>query len=76
EYCASNPGSSLTGLRSLIMAKADAEMLMAAYRGVAQGWGESVEELVSGPCIVMQIQASNALYAVKEIAGPYQPLIA
>ena len=47
---------------------------MQVYKGVVQEYPAMVDELTSGPCIVMEIRAQNAPQAFREMTGPADPV--
>ncbi len=56
------------------MEKANAEEFYEVYKGVVQEYPAMVEELISGPCIAMEIRAQDAVRAFREAAGPADPV--
>ena len=44
------------------------------YRGVVQEYTGMVDELSSGPCIVMEVRANNCPAMFREMVGPSDPV--
>ena len=54
------------------------EHVLQVYRGVVNEYKEMVNELMSGPCVAMEIVATEAcddvVSAFRELAGPADPV--
>ncbi|XP_071993838.1 nucleoside diphosphate kinase homolog 7 isoform X2 [Engystomops pustulosus] len=69
-------GFEISALQMFTMEKANAEEFYEVYKGVVAEYTEMVVELCSGPCIAMEIQATDAPKSFREFSGPADPEIA
>jgi len=70
-------GLEVSGLRSISITTEDAADFFESYRTVVSEYERWVKELSSGPCIVMEVRGDhNIVQTVRELAGPYDPIIA
>ncbi|CAI2373287.1 unnamed protein product [Moneuplotes crassus] len=53
-----------------------AEEFLEVYKGVLPEFLPIVEELTTGPCIVMEIRQENVVEAFRKLCGPHDPEIA
>ncbi|XP_073523326.1 nucleoside diphosphate kinase homolog 7 [Phyllobates terribilis] len=71
-----NAGFEISALQMFTMEKANAEEFYEVYKGVVAEYTEMVVELCSGPCLAMEIQATDAPKSFREFCGPADPEIA
>ncbi|XP_071839564.1 nucleoside diphosphate kinase homolog 7-like isoform X2 [Apostichopus japonicus] len=71
-------GYQVTGLQMFHMEKANAEEFFEVYKGVVAEYIDMVNELSSGPCIVLEVtgQGDNIPTKFREFVGPADPEIA
>ncbi|XP_056414176.1 nucleoside diphosphate kinase 7 [Hyla sarda] len=69
-------GFEISALEMFTMEKANAEEFYEVYKGVVAEYTEMVVELCSGPCIAMEILATDAPKSFREFCGPADPEIA
>ncbi len=67
-------GFDVTTIGQFHIHKANAEEFYEVYKGVVQEYNGMVEELTSGPCVVLEICAQDAPRAFREMAGPADPV--
>jgi len=67
-------GLGVSAMLKLTMDEADAEEFLQLYKGVVQEYPLMVTELCCGPCIAMEICGNDAQQAVRELAGPPDPV--
>jgi len=53
-----------------------ADEFFEVYKGVLPEYVGMVEEMTSGPCIVMEIRQENVVKAFRDLCGPMDPEIA
>ena len=56
------------------MDQADAEEFLQVYKGVVHEYPLMVAELSCGPCIAMEVCGNDAQAAMREMAGPPDPV--
>ena len=56
------------------MEKANAEEFYEVYKGVVQEYGSMVAEIISGPCIALEVRAQDAPQKFREMVGPVDPV--
>ena len=66
-------GFEVSAMQMFCMEKANAEEFYEVYKGVVQEYTPMVEELTCGPCIAMEIRASN-VHTFREMVGPADPV--
>ena len=54
--------------------KANGEEFFEVYKGVVQEYPAMVAELISGPCVALEIRAQNAVKSFREFCGPADPV--
>ncbi|KAJ9460936.1 Nucleoside diphosphate kinase [Diplonema papillatum] len=69
-------GFEISAFRCLTMDKADAADFMEVYKGVVAEYTKLVEQLSSGPCWVMEVQAEDPVRSFRELCGPRDPDVA
>ena len=67
-------GFEIAAIQMFHMEKANAEEFYEIYKGVVQEYPSMVQQLTSGPCIVLEIRAQNAAVAFREMVGPADPV--
>lgn len=53
-----------------------AEEFLEVYRGVFAEFQSIVEEITTGPCIIMEIRQEEVVEAFRKLCGPHDPEIA
>ena len=71
-----NSGFQISAFQLHYMEKANAEEFYEVYKGVVTEYSSMVEELISGPCVALEITGENAHTAFREFIGPHDPEIA
>lgn len=69
-------GFGISALALHNLERPNAEEFLEVYRGIVQEYASMVTELSSGPCVAMEIRATDAQKALREFAGPADPEIA
>ncbi|KAM3932896.1 nucleoside diphosphate kinase homolog 7 isoform 1-T1 [Leptodactylus fuscus] len=69
-------GFEISALQMFTMEKANAEEFYEVYKGVVAEYTEMVVELCSGPCVAMEIRATDVPKSFREFCGPADPEIA
>lgn len=69
-------GFEISALQMFTMEQANAEEFYEVYKGVVAEYQEMVVELCSGPCLALEIQATDAPKSFREFCGPADPEIA
>lgn len=70
-----NEGLSVTAMEMFNLDVQAAEEFLEVYKGVVPEYNGLVEQLCSGPCIAVEMQASEAVKRVRDICGPMDPVI-
>jgi len=70
----SDDGLDIMALLQLTMDRADVEEFLAVYKGVVHEYPAMVDELSCGPCIAMEICGTDAQAALRQLAGPPDPV--
>ncbi len=65
-------GLRIAGLRKIHMSRAEAEGFYAVHRA-RPFFGELVDFMMSGPCVVMVLEGENAILSNREIMGATDP---
>lgn len=69
-------GFQISALRMFNVDRANAEEFYEVYKGVVKEYSDMVNELCSGPCLVLEIQGPDAPQTFRELCGPADPEIA
>jgi nucleoside-diphosphate kinase len=69
-------GLEISALRTTVLSREDAGDFLLPYRTVVSEYERWVKELSSGPCIIAEVRGENAVQTVRELAGPYDAVIA
>ena len=69
-------GLEISALQLRCLEKANAEEFHEVYKGVVRESNSMIEELLSGPCIAMEITGADAHSKFRELVGPSDPVIA
>lgn len=69
-------GLEVSAVRSVRLTRNDAADYLEAYRTVVPEFERWIKELASGPAVVMEVRGDEVVQALRELAGPYDPVIA
>jgi nucleoside-diphosphate kinase len=69
-------GLEISAVRSMIMGFNDAAEYLEHYKGVVPEYSLWVKEVTSGPSIVLEIRGESCVHRIRELFGPYDPVIA
>lgn len=69
-------GFEISALLLLPMEKATAQEFIDVYKGVLPEYHDMVDQLCSGPCLVMEVRQENAVDAFRKLVGPHDPEVA
>ena len=69
-------GLSISALKMRHMEKINAQEFLEVYKGVVKEFPNMVEELISGPCVAMEISGTSAHDDFRKLVGPPDPEIA
>lgn len=69
-------GFEISSMQMFHLDKPTAEEFLEIYSGVLPEFVPMVEQMTTGPCIVMEIRQENAVQAFRELCGPMDPEIA
>lgn len=61
---------------SVALSRNDAADYLEPYKTVVPEFERWVKELSSGPCVVVEVRGEGVVPALRELAGPYDPVIA
>jgi nucleoside-diphosphate kinase len=69
-------GLEVSAARSVIMGFNDAADFLEPYKTVVPEYSRWVKELTSGPCILLEMRGEECVRRVRELCGPYDPVLA
>uniref|UniRef100_A0A9J8B956 Nucleoside diphosphate kinase n=1 Tax=Cyprinus carpio carpio TaxID=630221 RepID=A0A9J8B956_CYPCA len=69
-------GFEISALQMFNMDRVNAEEFLEVYKGVVAEYTNMVDELCSGPCMALEIHATDAPRTFREFCGPADPEIA
>ncbi|CAD7941764.1 unnamed protein product [Amoebophrya sp. A120] len=69
-------GFEISAMKLWTLEKNLAEEFMEVYRGILPEYHDLVEELASGPALVMEIRQENAVESFRKLVGPIDPEVA
>ena len=69
-------GLEITAVQLHNIDKANSQEFYEVYKGVVAEYNQMVEQLSSGPCVVLEVSGENAHGAFRELVGPSDPEIA
>ena len=69
-------GFEISSMEMFALDRPTAEEFFEVYKGVLPEFVDMVEQMTSGPCIVMEIRQENAVKAFRDLCGPMDPEIA
>lgn len=76
EITSPGRGLNISALKLIYVEKVNAQEFLEVYKGVVREYPGMVEELISGPCVAVEISGINAHSKFRELAGPPDPEIA
>lgn len=65
-----NRGFNITGMRSLVLTKAQAEEFLIVYQNVLPNYKGMVDELSSGTCVAIEVCCESVVQRLRAVAGP------
>lgn len=69
-------GFEISALVLFHLDKPTAEEFLDVYKGVLPEFTGIVDQLISGPCVVLEIRQENVVNRLRELAGPLDPEVA
>lgn len=66
-------GFEVSALQLFNLDKQTAEDFLEVYKGVLQEYAQLVEELASGPCLVLEVRQENVVSTFRVLCGPFDP---
>ena len=69
-------GFEISALEMFTLDKPTAEEFFEVYKGVIPEFVPLIDQMTTGPCIVMEVRQENAVKSFRELAGPADPEIA
>lgn len=66
-------GFEISALQLFNLDKQTVEDFLEVYKGVLSEYGQMVEELASGPCLVLEVRQENVVSTFRTLCGPYDP---
>ena len=76
DILTSCPGLEISALKFQYVGQVNAMNFLEVYKGVVSEYSDMVDELISGPCIAMEISGSDAHSRFRELVGPADPEVA
>eukprot|EP00753_Platysulcus_tardus_P002553 PLAT11672.1.p1 GENE.PLAT11672.1~~PLAT11672.1.p1 ORF type:complete len:385 (-),score=132.72 PLAT11672.1:131-1255(-) len=69
-------GFEVSAMELFHLDRPSAEEFLEVYKGVLREYNSMVDELCSGPCIVLEVRAEEAVSTFRELCGPFDVEIA
>ena len=69
-------GFEISAMEMMHLKREDAEEFFDLYKGVAPDYASMIDQVISGPCILLEVRQEGAVEAFKEFAGHREPSIA
>ena len=69
-------GFEVSAVRTALLDRRAAMDLLEAHRGVVPEYEDWVAELASGPSVMLELRGPRAAADLRELAGPYDPVVA
>lgn len=69
-------GFEISAMRMWYMDKICSEEFLEIYKGVLPEYNQMVEQMCSGPALVLEVRQENAVQAFRQLVGPHDPEIA
>ncbi|RYG45505.1 hypothetical protein EON67_10530, partial [archaeon] len=66
----------ISAMRSMVVSTTDAADYYAPYRGVCREHEAWISHLASGQSIIMELRGHDVVPRLRELAGPYDPVVA
>lgn len=69
-------GFEISAMQMFNLDKPTAEEFFEIYKGVLPEFSAIIDQMINGPCIVLEVRQENAVKAFRELCGPMDPEIA
>lgn len=69
-------GFEISAMQLFNMDKPTAEEFFEIYKGVLPEFSAIIDQMINGPCIVLEIRQENVVKAFRDLCGPMDPEIA
>lgn len=69
-------GFEISALKMFYLDRPSAEEFFEVYKGVLPEFTPLVEQMITGPCIAMEVRQENVVKTLRELVGPHDPEIA
>lgn len=67
-------GFEISAIQIFQLDRANAEEFLEVYKGVVQEYSGMIDQLITGPCIALEIRAQSAPQTFREFVGPVDPV--
>ena len=64
-------GMEVTALKMIHLARAESHELFEVYKGVLPYYSEIITEMISAPCIFMEVRSQNVVEDLRRLTGPH-----
>jgi nucleoside-diphosphate kinase len=69
-------GFEISAMHMFYLDRPTSEEFLEVYKGVLPEYSSLVDQLITGPCIALEIRQENVVKAFRELCGPHDPEIA
>ena len=66
-------GFEISAMQSFFLDRATAEEFFELYKGVVPDYSSMIDQMVSGPCLAMEVRQDNVVHSFKSLCGCYDP---
>jgi len=64
-------GMEVTAMKMIHLARAEAHELFEVYKGVLPYYSEIITEMISAPCIFMEVRSASVVEDLRRLSGPH-----
>lgn len=68
-------GFEISAMQSFFLDRATAEEFFELYKGVLPDFSAMIDQIVSGPCIALEVRQDNVVQGFKSLCGCYDPAV-
>jgi nucleoside-diphosphate kinase len=66
-------GFEISALQTFFLDRATSEEFFELYKGVLPEYSFLIDQMVSGPCIALEVRQENIVSLFKQLCGAYDP---
>jgi len=69
-------GFEISAMQMFFLDRPTAEEFLEVYKGILPEFSQLVDQLITGPCIALEVRQEGVVKAFRELCGPHDPEIA